>query len=85
MGAWLAAAGGPAYSWIALAALLLSALTFVSTQFGSRRTATASYVAQLERRVEDLEKDLVEERERSRGLVAENIELLRRLARLDNH
>ncbi len=52
-------------SVIALVAVSLSALTFIATQFGSRRTATASYVSTLEKRVETLEDNLERCQERN--------------------
>jgi hypothetical protein len=61
--------------------LILSVLTFVATQFGSRRTANASYLTQLEQRVEKLEADLVRCQERSVVLFDENVALMRKLNR----
>jgi hypothetical protein len=66
---------------IALVAIGLSALTFIATQFGSRRTATASYVSSLEKRVEVLESDLERCQERNLVLHDENVSLMRKLLR----
>ena len=68
-------------SVIALVAVSLSALTFIATQFGSRRTATASYVSTLERRIEALELDLERCQERNGVLHDENVSLMRKLLR----
>jgi hypothetical protein len=70
-----------AVSTIAVVSLILSVLTFVATQFGSRRTANASYLTQLEQRVEKLEADLVRCQERSVVLFDENVALMRKLNR----
>lgn len=64
---------------IALTAIVLSALTFIATQFGSKRTATADYVSQLEHRVETLEKELNLQRLRNIELEAENLRLMRKI------
>jgi outer membrane murein-binding lipoprotein Lpp len=66
-------------SLIALAAIVLSSLTFIATQFGSKRTATAAYVLQLEKRVEALESDLEACSAEKNNLRDQNITLLRRL------
>lgn len=68
-------------SVIALVAVSLSALTFIATQFGSRRTATASYVSTLEKRVETLEDNLERCQERNAVLHEENVSLMRKLLR----
>jgi membrane protein implicated in regulation of membrane protease activity len=70
-----------AVTWIAIASVVLSVLTFVATQFGSRRTANASYLTQLENRVAKLERDLVRCEERGRVLFDENVALMRKLQR----
>lgn len=64
---------------IVLGAFLISVLTFVSTQFGSKRTATASYVRELETRIERLEKELVYKDARIHELETENIGLMKRI------
>jgi Tfp pilus assembly protein PilN len=68
-----------AVAWIAAASIVLSVMTFVATQFGSRRTANASYLTQLENRVEKLEKELVRCQERGQTLFDENVALMRKL------
>ena len=65
---------------IALSALGLSALTFVAMQFGGRRTATASYVQQLEKRVEKLEQEVARKDARIEELEDLNFRLQRRQA-----
>lgn len=67
---------------ISLASLGLAALTFVATQFGSRRTATASYVEQLEARVEFLEARLEKTEVENERLHDENFRLLRQVSKL---
>ena len=61
---------------IACSAVLLSALTFVATQVGIRRTVAADYVRQLEQRVAFLENQV-------EGLLKENRSLTRELLRRD--
>lgn len=67
---------------IAVAAIVLSALTFIATQFGSKRTATASYVEQLEKRVALLEKEVGLKDARIEELEEENLRYLRKLVAL---
>lgn len=64
---------------IALTALLLAALTFIATQFGNKRTATASYVTELEKRVEKLEAESARKDVRIAELETENLRLMRKL------
>jgi hypothetical protein len=65
---------------IALASTAIAVLTFVSTQFGSKRASTTSYVEQLERRVTYLETRLEAAEREKEELHDENFRLLRRLA-----
>jgi outer membrane murein-binding lipoprotein Lpp len=58
---------------IAVCAVVLAALTIISTQFGGRRTRITSYVEQLEARNAKLERE-------NEQLANENFRLLRRLA-----
>jgi hypothetical protein len=62
---------------IALSALLLSALTFAATQIGTRRSASETYVRELEGRIEALERELGVTRIRNTELEAENLRLMR--------
>ena len=66
-------------SVVALVAIGLSALTFVATQFGSKRTATASYVTGLERRVAALELENEQLRNRNAVITDENLGLMKKL------
>jgi Tfp pilus assembly protein PilN len=75
-------------SIIALCSLGVSVLTTIFMLFGQRRTATTDYVAQLETRIEALEKELTAAdsrikslEEHNGSLMRENIELLRQIAR----
>lgn len=67
-------------AWIAAASIVLSLLTFIGTQFGSKRTATASYVTQLEGRVKTLEQELIRCEDRGKVLFDENVALMRKLS-----
>jgi outer membrane murein-binding lipoprotein Lpp len=70
---------------IALAAFLLSVLTFAATQFGTKRTAAASYVTQLEARVKKLEEETARKDIRIVELEAENLRLMRKLIANGTH
>lgn len=65
--------------WISCGALLLALITFVATQFGSKRTSTASYLTQLEGRVKHLEDELNAANLRIIQLERENVSLMRQL------
>ncbi len=71
-------------TWIAVGALGLALLTFVATQFGSRRTATASYVSSLERRIELQDERIAILEAENRSLRNENIALMRRIVKAEN-
>ena len=77
---------------IALTSLLISVLMFISTEFTRRRTASSTYVDQLEKRVASLEKELETAKQHIHELesanatqLKENIALLRELARLGDN
>lgn len=67
------------FAWIALGSFLLSVVTFVATQFGGKRTATASYVSQLETRVKDLEGKVSALSAENDRLFNENVALMKKL------
>lgn len=62
---------------ISLCAVLLSTLTFIATQYGTKRTATATYVKELEAKVSRLELRVAE-------LQEENLRLMRMFLRKEN-
>jgi outer membrane murein-binding lipoprotein Lpp len=73
-------------SAIALASVLIAVCTLVATLMTSRRSASTSYVQELEGRVAQLEKDLGDERGKNRRLqerynsqAEENLRLMRKL------
>lgn len=64
---------------IAIAAIVLSLLTFIATQVGARRASTEGYVTALERRVAASEKDISDCQRRNKELEEENVRLMRRV------
>lgn len=73
---------------IALCSLGISVLTTIIMLFGQRHTVKTTYVAQLEGRIEDLNRELekckarvAELESRNGSLMEENIALLRQIAR----
>jgi hypothetical protein len=64
---------------IVLGSFLLSVLTFISVQIGGKRTATATYVQSLEKRIEVLEQQLGAKTIRVQELEELNIRLTQRL------
>jgi uncharacterized membrane protein len=80
------------YPFIAIASLIIAVLTYISQQRGFRHTVKEDYVTGLERRVKALEDKLIEANTKIKALedqngvlLKENIELLRKLAHMDNH
>ncbi len=78
------------YNLIALAALFVAVATFVLAQRDSRKHARTDYVSQLEQRIgdcerdrENLRKEMTTLRRRVGELRDENVDLMRRLVRLE--
>jgi uncharacterized membrane protein (DUF106 family) len=71
-------------SILAVLAALISVLTFVSSQIAQRNAVSREAMRNLERRVLELEDIVTRMKEREESLIRENIELLRRLARMEN-
>jgi len=78
------------FNWIALFSALISLATLVWMIVGQRHEVKVDYVSQLEHRIDELEKELVSARNRlqdlenqNSNLLRENIELMRRLARMN--
>lgn len=67
---------------IALSALLIAALTFISTQWSLRRKANGNQVGRLDRRVEKLETALKECETERESLRRDKIALMERLTAL---
>jgi peptidoglycan hydrolase CwlO-like protein len=77
-------------SVIALCSIGISVISTVIMLAGQRHTASTDYVAQLEKRIENLQRELqaAEDRiqsleDKNGALLSENIELMRKLARLN--
>lgn len=64
---------------IALGALFVSLVTLGFTYLQTRHSASTSYIAQLERRVENLEEQLTAAIKSNEALRGENYDLLQRL------
>lgn len=78
------------FNWIALFSAIISLGTFVWMIVGQRHEVKIDYVSQLEHRIEELEKELTNAEARLKdlenknsSLLRENIELMRRLARIN--
>jgi low affinity Fe/Cu permease len=78
------------YSIIALCSFGISIITMILMLRGQQHTVTTDYVGQLEKRIETLERELELEKNRVKALedkntdlLKENIELLRRLAKMN--
>ncbi len=68
-----------AVTWVSVAALGISVLTFVATQLSQKKSSGSSYVERLEKQVEALEKTVTRLETRVRLLEDENIGLMRKL------
>ena len=78
------------FNWIAIFSTLISLGTFVWMIVGQRHDVKVDYLSQLEHRIAELEKELsvaerrIEDLEnKNSSLLKENIELMRRLARIN--
>lgn len=66
-------------SWIALGSLLVSMTTIVITAINLRSTVRRGYVEQLEKRIDELEKEVARCDAERAALQRENWELMRKL------
>lgn len=70
-------------SWLPYVAVVVSVLAFLASQREVRRMAKVDYVKALETRIADCEEHREELRQEVRKLRNENIDLLRRVVRLE--
>lgn len=68
---------------VAIAAVIIAAISFAASQREFRRRAKTDYVASLERRIEECEQDRDELHKKLGELEDENVKLLRRIVRLE--
>lgn len=68
---------------VAIAALVIAALSFVASQREFKRRAKTDYVVGLEKRIEECEDDRTQLHKKLDDLEEENVRLLRRIVRLE--
>lgn len=72
-------------TWVAVAAIVLSALTFIASQRELGRRGRATYLAELEKKVAELERRIETCEADRQELHEENFRLMRRVTRLEEN